>query len=84
MFVVSEFATYINRFELVANGNNRDILLRCYQEQPLWNNDTQEVSIGDNPEVCKLFISFTVAKQLADVINQCIADHEGTNTGPGE
>lgn len=81
---MSEFAPYVNKFRFAANGNQQNIILFFYQEQPIWEDDPEQLANLESVEVGRFFMPFHLIKALADALNKCIKDHEGANTSSGE
>lgn len=81
---MSEFANYVNKFQLVANKSGQEVMISFFQEQPVWDDNIQEVSSVISTEISRLFMSVSTAKALAVVLNRCIEEEENTNPNSGE
>lgn len=77
-------ATYVNKFQMMTNYNKQEVIINFYQEQPVWDNQSNSVTEVVVTDIASLFISMPVARAIADALNDFIKDFDAQTPTAGE
>ena len=77
-------ATYVNKFQMMTNSKRQEVMISFYQEQPVWDNQSNSVTEVVRTDIASLFISMPVARAIADALNDFIKDFDAQTPTAGE